>query len=73
MIQNTMVQKVGDAALATGAVTSPFWLTLITDWVGLVAAVGGLILLAFRLYPAYLDFRARWDKRKEKSSPSEGS
>lgn len=67
--QSTLVkaQAIGDTALATGAISSPVWLAYLSDWLGILAAVGGLVILAARGWLIWRDIqKARAeDKKKE--------
>tara|TARA_Y100000310_G_scaffold303505_1_gene341891 strand:- start:513 stop:725 length:213 start_codon:yes stop_codon:yes gene_type:complete len=46
-----------DTALATGAVASPWWLTMLQSGVELYVLIGGSILLTIRLTCAFRDWR----------------
>lgn len=51
------VRNTIDAALGTGAVTSPIWLQYIQDGLGLFMLIGGAVLLLLRLMIAWREWR----------------
>jgi hypothetical protein len=48
-----------DGAVATGALTLPWWAVHINEWAGLALTVGGLILIGFRIALAYREWKSR--------------
>ena len=50
---NKMSDKAAiDVALGSVAITAPLWAVNLTVWVNLVVALGGLVLLAIRIFKA---------------------
>jgi hypothetical protein len=49
--------EMADVALATTAISSPFWLEAVANGLHLYIAVGGAILLTFRVIKAIKDCR----------------
>jgi len=39
-----------DVAIGSVAITAPLWAVNLTVWVNLIVALGGLVLLAIRIY-----------------------
>jgi hypothetical protein len=61
------LKHAADSVLAAAAMSLPVWIDQITTWIGLLAALGGLILLGLRIYIGVLDVRER--KRKQNAAP----
>ena len=47
---NNMTKPDTDLIVAAGAVTAPMWVVVMTDWLGLVAAAGAVILVIIRIW-----------------------
>ena len=48
---NKMSDKAAiDVAIGSVAITAPLWAVNLTVWVNLIVALGGLVLLAIRIY-----------------------
>ena len=65
-VMATPSQTYVDTALAAGAVTSPFWLTLLQSGVEIYIALGGALLLTIRLGVAWRDWRRPPTKEDKK-------
>ena len=46
-----------DGAIATGAITLPWWAVHLNEWVGLGITVCGLVLVIFRIALAYREWK----------------
>lgn len=46
-----------DGAIATGAITLPWWAVHLNAWVGLVITLCGLVLVIFRIALAYREWK----------------
>lgn len=53
-----------DTALATGAVSSPIWVTYFEDPIRVYLIIGGALLLTFRLILAFNEVVKIWKERK---------
>ena len=68
MIDNQAAQTAKhalDSALGVGAVTSPFWLTLLQTGAAIITVIGGLILLGLRIMIAWHEWKTRDLKVRE--------
>ena len=48
-----------DGAVATGAITLPWWAIHLNDWAGIALTLGGLILVGFRIAIAYREWKSK--------------
>lgn len=48
-----------DTALAGSAVTAPVWLAYVQTGFGLVASIGGVVLLALRIWAVWKELQAK--------------
>ena len=39
-----------DLLVAAGGITAPMWVVVMTDWLGLVAAAGAVVLVTIRIW-----------------------
>ena len=39
-----------DLIVAAGGITAPMWVVVMTDWLGLVAAAGAVVLVTIRIW-----------------------
>jgi len=46
-----------DGAIATGAITLPWWAVYLNEWMGLGITVCGLVLVIFRIALAYREWK----------------
>jgi hypothetical protein len=46
-----------DGAIATGAITLPWWAVHLNEWAGLGITVCGLVLVIFRIALAYREWK----------------
>ena len=46
-----------DGAIATGAITLPWWAVHLNEWMGLGITVCGLVLVIFRIALAYREWK----------------
>ncbi len=56
------VQATADLVLSSGAMSSPWWLPVVsavTQWAGMIAAVGGVLVLAGRLWLLWQEIKAK--------------
>lgn len=54
-----------DTSLVAGALTTPWWLTMVQDWLGLALVAAGLVLATLRICLAWRDLH---NKRKDKTN-----
>ena len=46
-----------DSAIATGAITLPWWAVHLNEWAGLGITICGLVLVVFRIALAYREWK----------------
>ena len=47
---NNMAKPDTDLLVAAGGITAPMWVVVMTDWLGLVAAAGAVVLVTIRIW-----------------------
>jgi len=48
-----------DGIIATGALTLPWWVVHLSDWMSVAITFGGLILICFRILLAYREWKSK--------------